>query len=239
MFNIIIKTFLIYIFIVAAMRLMGKKQASQLQPFELVITLIIAEVASTPMNSPGTPMLYGLVPATTLLLVYCALTFLCRKSRRLRLLLCGKPNILIRDGRLCAGELKRIGYSLDDLAEQLRIAGETNIEDIHYAILETNGQMSVLLHADGCPLTPRDIGITSSGETLYWAMALDGRARPDGMAHFGTDPQRLKKTLHTLGFADLSRVFYFSLSDTGDYFIQDADGRVKTGRLPGESVHHG
>ena len=144
MANLIFRTIMIYLILIFAMRLMGKKQAGQLQPYELVITLIISEVASTPMDDPGTPLFYGLIPALTLLLLHFIFTFIALKSKRMRGLLCGKPSILIHEGRIDIQELKRQRYSLNDLIEQLRLAGYTCIPGIHYAILETNGQLSVL-----------------------------------------------------------------------------------------------
>ncbi|MBQ9942132.1 MAG: DUF421 domain-containing protein [Christensenellaceae bacterium] len=231
MFNIIIKTFIVYVLIVFAMRIMGKKQAGQLQPYELVITLIIAEVASTPMDSPGTPLLYGLVPAVTLLLIYSFFSYICLKSKRMRLLLCGRPNILIHNGRLLAGEIRRIGYSLNDLTEQLRINGTTNIANIQYAILETNGQLSVLPYAAFCPATPSDLAIDTAEGSLCSALVLDGKFHDEGILRFGADPKKIRKYLHTMGFNHLKQVFIFTLSDNGDVFIQDMDGNVKTARL--------
>lgn len=232
MFNIIIKTVIVYVLIIFSMRLMGKKQAGQLQPYELVITLIIAEVASTPMDSPGTPLLYGLVPAITLLLIYYFFSFLCLKSKHVRLLLCGKPNILIHNGKLLVHEIRKIGYSLNDLTEQLRISGNTNIANIHYAILETNGQLSVLPYAAFCPVTPNDMALDIHEETMCSALILDGKFHEQGMQRLHADEKKVVKFLHTMGFNDYRRVFIFTLSDTGDVFIQDRDENVKSLKLP-------
>ena len=100
MINIILKTALIYIILFLTMRIMGEKQAGQLQPYEIVITLLIAEVAATPMDNPGTPFIYGLVPSITLLLLYALINYVCLKSKTMRLFLCGKPSILIHNGKL-------------------------------------------------------------------------------------------------------------------------------------------
>lgn len=133
MFNVVIKTIFLYLIVIFAMRLMGKKQASQLQPYELVITLMISEVATTPMDNPGTPMTYGIVPAITLILLYYFLNFLCLKSKKLHVLFGGSPAILIHNGHLIYKDIKRLGYNLSDLLEQLRISGYTNISEIQYA----------------------------------------------------------------------------------------------------------
>lgn len=239
MFNIIIKTVIIYVVIVVAMRLMGKKQAGQLQPYELVITLIIAEVASTPMDSPGTPLFFGLVPAITLLLVYYFFSFICLKSKRMRILLCGKPNILIHNGKLETKEIKRIGYSLNDLIEQLRIAGNTNISNIHYAILETNGQLSVLPYAAYCPLTPDDMNIETEEETLCSALILDGRYHDLGIQQMNVDKAKLDKFLHTIGLRGVKDVIIMTLSETGDVFVQDKQDSSRALTLPKGDLKQG
>ena len=232
MLNIIVKTVVIYIIIVISMRLMGKKQSAELQPYELVITLMIAEVASTPMNSPGTPMIYGLAPALTRLLVYDLFSLLSLKSKRLRLLLCGKPSILIQNGVLDIREISKINYNLNDLMEQLRISGYTNIPDIHYAILETNGQLSVLPYANYAPITPSCVDLEVEEEDLSTALILDGVYHQDSMRRFGLDKSAVDKLLHTLGFNKSKQVFIFTVSDKGSVFVQDRQGNTKNTRIP-------
>ncbi len=232
MFNIIIKTTIIYVLIIFAMRLMGKKQAGQLQPYEFVLTLIIAEVASTPMDSPGTPLFYGLVPAFTLLLIYYFISFICLKSKKMRVLLCGRPNILIHNGKLLVDEIKKIGYSLNDLTEQLRLAGVTNIANIHYAILETNGQLSVLPYAALCPATPQDLNIDVHEETMCNTLILDGIFHEDTLKRLKLDQQKIIKFLHTLGFGDYREIYILTLSETGDVFVEDKASNTKVIKLP-------
>lgn len=232
MFNVILKTLILYVVIIFAMRLMGKKQAGQLQPYEFVITLLLAEVASTPMDSPGTPLTYGLVPLITLLLLYYGFSFLCNKSKKLRTLFCGKPSILIHNGKLLAKEIRKMGYSLNDLIEQLRLSGYTNISNIQYAVLETNGQLSVLPYAAYSPVTPNDLNIDVEEDVLYAALILDGELYTQGLEQLGYDKQSITKLLHTLGFSSLKEIFIMTLSDYGDVFIQDKQGNTKSIKLP-------
>ncbi len=232
MFNIIIKTVVIYGIIILVTRLMGKKQAGQLQPYEFVITLMIAEVASTPMDGPGIPVFYGLVPALTLLLVYFIFTFASLKSMRLRRMLCGAPSILIHNGKILRKELVKMNYSLTELLEQLRLYGNTDISSIHYAILETNGQLSVLPYASSCPATPRDLDIEVEEESMCTAVVLDGAINRDGASQLGMNDKEVKKLLHTLGFSRLKEILVCTISDRGSVFLQDTSGSTRSVSLP-------
>ncbi len=167
MFNIVIKTIIIYTLIFFAIRLMGLKRSGELQPYELVITLMIADIVTTPMNSPATPLLYGIVPAFTLLLLYSIISFITLKSRRLRAFICGKPHMLICDGVLQADELKKASYNLNDLMEQLRMSGTTDIASVKYAVLETNGELSVLLKDSFSPPTKSDLKLKVSESPIF------------------------------------------------------------------------
>lgn len=232
MFNIIIKTILIYAIIILVTRLMGKKQAGQLQPYEFVITLMIAEVASTPMDGPGIPVFYGLIPALTLLLVYFIFTFASLKSIRLRRILCGAPSILIHNGKILKKELIKMNYSLTELLEQLRLYGNTDISSIHYAILETNGQLSVLPYTSVCPVTPKDMNIEVEEESMCTAVVLDGAVNRDGVNQLGMTETELKKLMHTLGFPRIKDLLVCTVSDNGFVFIQELSGSTRCISLP-------
>ena len=238
MFNIILKTVAIYGIIILVMRLMGKKQAGQLQPYELVITLMIAEVASKPMDGPGTPISYGLVPALTLLLLYFVFTFISLKSIRIRKILCGSPSILIHNGKILKKELKKMNYSLTELMEQLRSYGETDISAIHYAILETNGMLSVLPYASNSPATPEQLDIEVEEETMCTAVVLDGAVNTSGTEQLRLSRQELKKLLHTLGFSKFKEILVCTISDAGHVFIQDMAGKTHRITLPAGILTH-
>lgn len=236
MFIILIKTVLIYCITILTMRIMGKKQAGQLQPYELVITLMIAEVASTPMDSPGTPISYGLVPAVTLLILYFIFTFLTLKSKKLRIMLCGRPNILIHNGKILYHELRKSNYSLNDLVEQLRINGNTNISEIHYAILETNGQLSVLPYAENCPVTSKDLSLNTRDESAFISVVMDGELSAWGVDQMKLTEVGVERILNQLGHAGVSEILLLALSDSGEVFLQDKQGNTQTIHLSSKII---
>lgn len=237
MINIIIKTAIIYIVILLAMRLMGQKLSGQLQPYELVITLIIAEVAATPMNSPGTPLLFGLVPALTLIVLYAIISFISLKSKRVRALVSGTPSILIHNGQIKYPELKKIGYNMNDLLEQLRISGITDISSIHYAVLETNGQLSVIPFSKYAPVTPMDLKITPSDPSFFSAIVLDSTMDTSSIERLGVDKEKLRKLLTSLGYENLKKLLVVMVSDTGDIFLQDRAGQTRNLSVGKENLY--
>ena len=228
MFNIVIKTIIIYTVIFFAIRLMGLKRSGELQPYELVITLMIADIVTTPMNSPATPLLYGIVPAFTLLLLYSIISFITLKSRRLRAFICGKPHMLICDGVLQADELKKASYNLNDLMEQLRMSGTTDIASVKYAVLETNGELSVLLKDSFSPPTKSDLKLKVSESPFYSALVLDGKVNTSSLMMKKIDKKKLHAFIAALGYSGIKDILILSLSETGALFLQDMTGRVKT-----------
>ena len=185
MFNVIIKTAIIYFFAMFVMRLMGKRQAGQLQPFELIIAIMIAEVASTPMDGAGIPITYGIVPIVTLMVLHNLIAFVSMKSESARAFFSGKPSIIIHKGIIREKELKKLKYNLNDLIEQLRAKDVISISDVHYAVLETNGELSVMLKPEKRNLQPEDMGIQPQNPGFCYDIILDGRLKPKNLAHLG------------------------------------------------------
>ena len=149
MFTGFLRTIILYILITAGVRLMGKRQVGELEPSELVLSLIIADLASVPMQDYGIPLLTGVVPIITLLSLTMILSVLTMKSIRFRALMCGRPSIMVQNGALNQREMSRNRLTVDELLEELRGKGYTDLSQIKYAILETNGQLSVLPYEIG------------------------------------------------------------------------------------------
>ena len=138
MFIVLIRTVVLYLFIVVGIRLLGKHQIGQLEPSELVLTLIIADLASVPMQDNGIPLLWGLIPIIILLALSTIISVLCTQSIRFRALLCGRPSIVVENGQVLETELKKNHLTLDELMEELRIQGYADFKSIKFALLETN-----------------------------------------------------------------------------------------------------
>ncbi len=152
-----LRTVILYFAVMVVIRLMGKRQVSQLTPAELVVTIMMSELASIPMQETGVPLFAGLLPISTIFVLEIAFSLIGLKSKSARRFLGGKPSVLIHNGNILLDEMARIRFDRDDLMEELRLAGYANIKDIQYAILETNGQLSVFPNKAEKPLTQKDI----------------------------------------------------------------------------------
>lgn len=175
MIIVLIRTIILYLIVVITMRLMGKKQIGQLQPFELATAIMISELASFPMQDTRLPLMHGVIPIVTLLILQVSTAVLQLKSETLRTLFCGKPSILIKNGLIDSNELKRQKFSLNDLMEELRLKGFYNIEDIYCAILETSGQLSIIPKTELTGVTKSDMNIKCSQDILPITLILDGK----------------------------------------------------------------
>ena len=194
---------------------MGKRQVGELEPSELVLALIIADLASVPMQDYGIPLLTGVVPILTLLSLTMILSVLTMKSVRFRALLCGRPSIVIQNGSLDQREMARNRLTLDELLEELRGKGYTDLSAVKYAILETNGQLSVLPYANQKPPAARDLKVTVSELGLPRVLVSDGRLMEHNLKALGHDRPWLDKQLAQRGCRDLSSVFLL-LADEAD-----------------------
>ncbi len=150
----LIRTFLLYIVIIFAVRLMGKRQISELQTSELVVTLLISDIASIPMQNTGQPLVSGLVPIFTLVAIEIILSVMMLKSGRFRKVICGRPVVVINDGKIQQSELRRLRMTTEDLFEDLRQNSIVSISDVAYAIVETNGKLSVVKKPGKDSVTP-------------------------------------------------------------------------------------
>jgi len=169
-----IRTLLLYIVIIVAVRLMGKRQISELQTSELVVTLLISDIASIPMQDTGQPLASGLIPIAVL--VMCEILFSCLmlKSSKFRRIVCGRPLIVINDGKVNQSEMRRLRMTTEDLVEQLRQKDVFSIEDVAYAIVETNGKMSVIKKPDKEQPTAGMLGVALPDTGIETVVISDG-----------------------------------------------------------------
>lgn len=144
MLVVIIRTMILYLLVVLSIRIMGKRQIGEMQPSELVVAIMISDLASVPMQTVDIPLFTGIVPVLTLLVGEIVMSFISLKSRRMRRYITGEPSIVVYDGHINERELERMRFNLNDLTEQLRLSGNPDISKVRLAILETNGQLSVV-----------------------------------------------------------------------------------------------
>ena len=187
MFTGLVRTIILYLFIIVGIRLMGKRQVGELEPSELVMSLIIADLAAVPMQDYGIPLLTGLIPIFALLALTMMLSVLTMRSLTIRTLLCGRPSIIIRAGELDIGEMQRNRLTVDELLEELRGKGCTDPSQVWYAILETNGQLSVLPRAAQKPPTSQQLNKNFPDSELPLVLISDGRVLEDNLERLGHD----------------------------------------------------
>lgn len=195
MFKSIYRTLLLYIIVVVAIRLMGKRQIGEMQPGELVVTLLISDIASMPLQDTDQPILLGVSAIFTLVTVEIFISLLSLKSLRIRKLFSGKSAILIRDGVIDKKELKKVRMTVLDLVEMLRGQNVFDISTVSFAVLETGGNLSVLLKAKDQPATVSDIGKKKDKSALPLPVISDGRLLPDSLKLLGITEKELRARL--------------------------------------------
>jgi len=218
MFELIYRTILIYFLVLVIIRLMGKREIGQLSPFDLVVAIIVAELAAIPMESTGIPLWKVILPMATLAFLEVLLSYLALHSPFLRKILYGQPQVIIRNGHISKKELRKARYNLNDLLAQLREKGATNIADIEFGILETSGKLSVIPKSQKRPVTPEDLGLVTKYEGLPTVLIADGVIMKKGLQNAGLDEAWLKKQLACKNM-QIKDVFLAVLGTDGNLFI--------------------
>lgn len=220
MLIVFVRTFIIYAVVVVLMRLMGKRQIGQLEPYELVVAVMIAELAAIPMEDKAIPLVHGLIPIFTLFFIQVCISYINMKSLWFRSFMDGSPSIVIRNGKIDIDELAKARYNINELLEQLRTKGYANIVDVEFAILETSGNLSVIPKSQKRPLTPADLHIDTGYEGLPLPLVLDGTIQRDNLSDAGLTVDWLVSELAKLGIDDVNEVFFASLDTQGNLFYQ-------------------
>lgn len=214
------RTAILYLAAVVVIRLMGKRQIGQLQPFELVITIIIAELVVIPMQDKDVPLVEGLVPALTLLFLQYLVSLVLMKSEGARAIVCGMPSILVHNGRIVENELRRLRYNLSDLLEQLRVKGFPEVMDVEFAVLETNGDLSVIPKSQKRPVQPEDLQLETNYEGLPLPLIIDGKVKTRSLRNARLNRQWLETEIQKHGVQRPRDILYASLSTDGTLFVQ-------------------
>jgi len=194
-----VRTTVVYLVLIAAVRLMGKRQIGQLEPSEFVVTMLAANLATLPIEDPDFPLSTGLAAIVTVLALELVLSLVSMRSIRFRKLLCGKPVILIENGKILRENLRRTRVTLDELTEHLRQKDVLDLESVQFAILETNGSLSVFPYTRERPASAREAGIETRPQHLPVTVVSDGKLQQENLKVAGKDRAWVDKVLKQRG----------------------------------------
>ena len=209
----------LYIIVLIVMRFMGKREIGQLQPFELVISIMIADLASTPMSEIGIPITNGIIPILGLLVMHLIISALNIKSIKAREILCGKPRVLIFRGKIDEEALIREKFTINELEERLRGKDVMNLADVEFAILETSGEISVVLKPEKRGTIPEDFGIRPEYEGIAYDLVIDGQVMYQNLKILGKNYDWLKKQLNNFNMSP-EEALVATIDGSGKIFAQ-------------------
>lgn len=192
-----LRTMFLYLILIASIRLMGKRQVGQMEPSEFVVTMLVANLASIPMQDEGIPLFSGLVPILTVLGAELVLSVASMGSVRLRRILCGKPVILIENGHILQENLRKTRITLDELTGHLRLKEVLDLKSVQFAILETNGDLSVFLYPANRPASAKEAGIQAKKQALPVTIIDDGRLLKKNLSIAKKDEKWVQTVLNT------------------------------------------
>lgn len=225
MLVVFMRALILYTVVVIVMRIMGKQQVAQLQPYELAVALMIADLGAVPMQNTGIPLITGIVPILTLLMAQVLISYLSLKSELVRKLVCGTPSILISKGKINEKELFKERYNVNDLLEQLRSMGYYNIADVEFAILETNGSLSVIPKSDKRPMNPNDLNLKPQYEGLPVPVIIDGNVNEANMKEVNIDMDWLKSQLALFDVKSIDEVLLASVDAQKKLYVTKKEDR--------------
>ena len=227
MLTIFTRSVLLYIASLLAMRAMGKREVGQLMPFELVVVIMIAELAATPMGGVGIPLLYGILPMIALVVCHGLITGLCMKWQPFRAWMSGQPTVLMRNGVICEKQMRKSAMDLNDLMEAIRTAGILDPAEVGTVVLEPGGQVNVFPKADYRSVSLNDLRLTAAREGLPLPLVMDGVIQQDNLIRGKLSESWLRETAAECGYPDLSAVLFLCLNTQGQMLIQ-GKGNTKT-----------
>lgn len=218
------RTVVLYLAVLLAVRIMGKREVGELSAFDLVVAIMIAELAAMSMERINMPLHEGLVPIFTLVGLEILLSYLSLKSHTIRGLVDGAPSIVIANGKIVEKELRKLRYNVSDLIGQLREKDVANIADVEYAVLETSGELSVVLKSSKRPVTPEDLGLPTKYEGLPVPLIFDGHIHYNNLRSMRLDQAWLLAEVRKQGLERIEDVLYASLDTDGNLYISEKEG---------------
>lgn len=214
-----VRAIVLYIIVLIVMRLMGKREIGQLQPFELAISIMIADLASIPMTDTGVPISNGIIPILGLLVMHLLISVINIKSIRARGVICGKPRILIYRGKIDENALKKERFTINELEERLRGNNIVNLGDVEYAILETSGQVTVIQKPEKRTTIPEDFSIKPEYEGIPYDLVIDGKIMEQNLKEIGKDYHWLKKQVEKFNIKP-EEALVVTMDGKGQFFCQ-------------------
>lgn len=214
-----VRSIILYVIVLVVMRLMGKREIGQLQPFELAIAIMIADLASVPMSEVGIPIINGIIPILSLLVMHLIISFINLKSIKVRQLICGKPSILIYRGKINEKVLIKERFTINELQERLRANNINNLADVEYAILETSGQVSVIQKPNKRTTIPEDFNIMPEYEGISYDLVVDGKIMNDNLKILNKTYGWLKKEVNKFNI-EPEEALLVTVNAKGDIFCQ-------------------
>lgn len=228
MFTIIIRSILIYCIVLLVFRLMGKRQLGQMQPFELVLTLIIADLATIPMADVSIPVLHGVIPLLTLVILHFLITLITRFSTFISKVLSGKPVILINPKGIDYKAMKKLNLTIDDIFAALREQGYFTLSQIQYAIVETNGKISVMAKSEFSPPTCQDLKVDVDENFIPITLICEGKILKENLALSNLSEEKVKEIVKKQTSSKIKDVLVLTIEQSGDGYIQLKSGEGKS-----------
>ena len=217
---IVLRIFLLYFFTLLSLKAMGKRQVGELQPIELVVILIISEMASLAMQSNDIPLTNSLIPIAILTVIQIILSLINLKNEKLRALICGRPSVIIKEGFVNENEMRKLRMNINDLLEQLRSQGYFDVSVIDYAVMETNGKLSVLPKMQNRPVETGDMNLALPKEIPGSLLILDGHINQNALKDMNKDRIWLEDVLKKHNITNSKNIFIAGLDLKGKFFYQ-------------------
>lgn len=215
-----IRTLVAYALVVFALRIMGKRQVGELQPSELVVAIMISDLATIPMSDPSLPLATGIVPILTLITAEIVASIVSLKSQKIRKLLTGSPSVIIKKGVICREEMRKNRYNLEDLAEALRGKDIFDTDDVYMAILETNGSLSVIPKSGKRAPCADDLNLPENQASLPHVIIADGKIFPQHIKEAKLTEQWVNKQLRERNISSVKEVFLMTVDENKKITIQ-------------------
>lgn len=224
---VLIRTVILYLIVLFVIRIMGKAELSKMSPFQLIVVFMIAELASIPIESPDVSMITGVAAIFTLLFLQVLISFISLKSEKFKNFFSGRPSVLIEEGAINEQELKSLRITINDLMEQLRLGGSASISDVDFAIMESNGDLSIIPKPENKPITPKDISLECKSEIMPVVFISDGVLYEKNMEGAGWNKKQLEEELKALGISGQEQVFLAFCDGDSKLHVYISDKRKK------------